>query len=514
MVFFTACLSIHEQRIDSNRHFCSCNTVQRRSEISSSRSCCFRCCCSGERPSSTEDTSSRLEKLTRKFLTFFVFIYLVKRIVLFLFVVYIGCSIWKAVDFEVSSFDAKHVTKQSYFSKYEILNSNNFQSNFYISFLVPGFVLYSDVATVNDAFRLEERLKGNKYIDSMSIVSWFDEYNKTHNIGNLNTTLAESVDKFLSSCPKYRNDFVKDANGFVLNSRIYAKTRNIKSPLDVHYMKQALLNVKRFSDATDDFKESVSVSKNLNSITYSEEKGDISTTKTICTFYAPVFKYTDKYLAALKETLVHISTLFGTNVILNTLVCPHPMIFVLSTSSFAAVIIGLFGIMALLHVELTPFSLIIIVLASGYAVDIVTHSIYSFYHRIGTDRLSRAYEMLSSTSVMLLNTCLGSFIGMLVLFVEHSYVFLTVMKITMIATAIGCIHAAFVLPIALAMFGPNDEHFSNNTSNIREVKKIMIPNLSVRNSENIYSDSDIKLKVNSNNSAVFLNDAFDINEKF
>ena len=454
--------------------------------------------------------------------------------VFFLVMLYAGVSVWKVLEFEVSAFTPNLVTKTSYFSKFERVNNARFQSKFYVSFIMPGYVLTGDKTTLVDAFSIEEKIKINKYIDDSSLISWFDEYtNSFHDAVLPNTTLVESIESFLSSNPEYRNDFAKDANGNILCSRIYARTRNIKGLSDVHLFKQSLLNGKEFSDNKDELDKNIFISQGKDEntdqdSTDSDEENtdsdkaevteDVLTTDKFLTIHAPIFKYTDKYFSALKESIIQISTLIGTNVFLITLVCPHPLVFFLATASFACVILGLCGFMSLLHIYLTPFSLILTVLGSCYAVDVVTHSIYSFYHKPGPDRLSRAHEMLSTTTVLLFNTTLISFIGMLVLFVEKSYVFLTVMKIIMIATAICCIHAAVVMPIALSMFGPKDESYPKSTNKMRTVKQIKVPNW-FKDSDNQNCNvekSAIKTKFTAEetNPNAFDNDSFYINEKF
>ena len=472
MVFFTACLAIHEQRIDANRHFCGCNVVKPKKEIPLSRSCCFRCCCSGDKPTSQNGTASRMELLTQKFLSYFVLRPYIKWPMLILFTVYTGISTWQITHYEVGIFKPDYVTRNSYFRTFNELNTRVFTSNFYVSFIIPGHILYQDKASMNNVFSVAENT-ANNYIDQSSTVSWFNEYEKKYS-STLppNTTFIDSIKLFIKANSEYQNDVEFDRNGTIVSTRIYLKTHNMRFPNDIHFLKENFLANGAITDKESDLDRNIIQSK-IDKRNYTSSSHKISNSKTI-TLYAPLFVYTDEWNRPLTESLILIMTLVVVNAILTTLFCPHPLSAVAVVVSMVSNILGLFGFMSLFKVEMTPFSMIVIVLGACYTVDVITQTMYSFFNIIGIDRKSRTFELLSTTSVALFNTTLASFIGQLVLFVEKSYVFLTVMKIIMTITAISFIHSAFIIPIVLSMVGQKN-HKHNLAPD--SIKTIVIPQL-------------------------------------
>ena len=482
MVFFTACLAIHEQRIDANRHFCGCNVVKQKKEIPLSRSCCFRCCCSGEKPTSQNGTSSRMELLTQKFLSYFVFRSYIKWPILILFFVYTGISIWQITNYKVGIFMPDYVTRNSYFRTFNELNTRLFKSNFYISFIIPGYILYQDKTSMKNVYNVVEHTASN-YIDQSAAVSWFIEYEKTYS-STLppNSTFIESVRMFIKSNAEYQNDVEFDSNGTIISTRIYVKTRNIHFPSDIQFLKQKLLVNDAITDKENDLDRNIIQSngneRNHKSSSHKNLKSNI------ITLYAPLFVYTDEWNSPLSESLILIMTLVVVNTILTTIFCPHPFSAVAVVISMVSNMLGLFGLMSLLKVEMTPFSMIVIVLGACYTVDIITQTMYSFFNKLGIDRKSRAFEVLSTTSVALFNTTLASFIGQLVLFVEKSYVFLTVMKIVLTITAICFIHSAFIIPIGLSMVGPKSQKSHRHNLEPDSIKSIVMPRLSCDNTGN------------------------------
>ena len=472
MVFFTACLAIHEQRIDAHRHFCTCHEIQPRSEAASTKSCCFLWCCTGEKPTAKISTSSKIERVTRKLLSNCVLLRYTKWPVMFFFLVFMGLSIWQVVSFKVSIFRPEDIASDSYFRKFDAVNKQIFPSNFYVSFSVPGYVLRRETA-VNDILNIESKIKINQYIDPASLISWCDEYvNAVNNTLPSDSSLMESVTSFLSLNPTYQNDFAYDGNGNILYSRFYARSLDVHSVTDIRNLKESLLRENEISDSNDNLENNIRLSQETAKAATPDGKGG---DKDLLTIYAPIFLYTDKYFKPLIESIIHISVLVCVNVFLMTLVGPHPRSLGIIAASFASSVLGLFGFMSVFNVELTPFSMIIAELGTCYMVDTNTHIMYSFYNKAGIDRWLRAHDMLSTTSVMLFNTTLASFLGMLVLFAVKSYVFLTVMKIIMTTTAICCIYACLVLPITLSTLGPKDENIPRNPESACSVKTIKIP---------------------------------------
>ena len=521
-----ACLSIHEQRIDDNRHFCTCNTLQSKEEgKANGRSCCFLCCCTGGGAVNRDSAASRMEKLTRTFLSRFILHRYVRWIGVVAFLGYLGVSIWLAVNFKVATFKENTVTSDSYFSKFHAINSQQFSTDFYVTFTLPGNYDYTDPATIGLLSNLKHQLADNRNINPTSLTSWFEAYSDSE-FRNLSSEaeFISSLKEFLKARPAFTNDISFDENGTITASRFYCKTRDIQSYDDHIRLKESLLDHKVITDEDDDLRENLHRGRGkrrldnndndelddakteidgndvvdddddddddeiddatmASSISPSSTGGSniskfsMTGTKNAVVLHSPVFLYTDNFNSPLKQSAIIIGIQVAVSLLLITLACPDPLSFIHGLFWYASIWVGIIGFLVLFDVHMDSVSMVIIITCSCYAVDVVTHTLTSFYYTFGIDRLSRATEVLSTTGVILFHTTLGSFLGLLVLLLEKSYVFITVFKVLSVASAVSFLHAFLFIPIALSFFGTRNsacpETESKNDSFVAETEDLI-----------------------------------------
>ena len=394
------------------------------------RSYCFLCCCTGDRTKAGENTSSSMETLSRKLVSYCVLQPWFKMLVLPLFVALTGLSIWQTCSFTIGDYKPGLLTSNSYYSKFAVVNDRVFKSDVYATFVIPGFILYNDLNATKEISFLKENLSLNENVDLSSFIAWTDAYENFLSISSpSNDTFDNSISQFLSSYPQFKKDFAFDKGGTIISTRVYVKSRNVRNLEDIRLLKTSLLKDRYISESSAEIEHRI-------------------------TLYSPMFIFVDKHTRPLIESLIQIGVLVLSNIILTTLVCPHVRMFAIQLFSFGTTVTGIFGLMAVFSIEMTSFSMIIIVFGMCYIASINTHIVYSFYVTEGIDRQSRAYTVLSTTSISYFNIIIASVLGLLILLLIKSYIFVTVMHVLIINLVLGFIQAVLIYPVTISLFGP------------------------------------------------------------
>ena len=400
--------------------------------MTTDRSYCFLCCCTGDRSKAAVNTSSTMESLSRKLVSYWVLRSWFKTLMLALFLIFTGLSIWQTCSFKIGDYNPELLTRSSYYRKFAEINDRVFTSDVYVTFVIPGSVLYKDRSRPStDISVLKDNLAANDNIDLESFTSWIGVYEKFLNTsGPVNGSFDRQITIFLSSHSQFKNDFALDKSGNIISSRVYVKSRNVRNFEDIRLLKESLLKDHFISESTSKLDRHI-------------------------TLYSPTFIFVDKHSRPLTESLIQIGILIATDIILTTLACPNLRFVIIQLCSLVTTVIGIFGLMSVFSIEMTTFSMIIVVFGMCYIASINTHMIYSFYNTVAIDRQSRAHTVLTTTSVSSLNLIIASLLGLLALLLIKSYIFVTVMHILMIALALSFVQAALIYPISLSIFGPD-----------------------------------------------------------
>ena len=477
MMFFTACLAIHEQRIDENRHFCFGNKIEtKKMAQNNNMSLCFVSCCTGEKPSRRFDTASKLEQLTRTVLSRSVLQTNVKIISMFIFLGYLCVSVWQSTHFTVGVIERDLVTKESYFSKFHTINDKLFSNDIYLTFIIPGHMGDSNKHIADNLSYLERTIKGNRYTDASSQVSWISSYIASTSWNLTSHPLhLDALNAFLTLKPDFVSDISFNELGMIVASRIYVKTSNIQSYHDIVNLKNSFLESKGITDDHENLMDLIESKKTETGSNTDEDTTDDDFLEDRIVLYSPSFLYIDKYFSPLQEIGLMIGVQIATSVLLLTLACPHFLVFIHGLLWFLFMWLGIIGFVALLGTSMDSVVLVIFALGSCYIVEVTIHSLYSVYHTTETDRRSSAYEVLITTSVVLFSTMLASFIGLLILLVAESYVFRCVVKILSVITTVCWLHSFFFIPIGLSVLGPKGDIHLDSQAQSDEVRVIQIP---------------------------------------
>ena len=449
MVFFNACLAIHEKRIDDNRHFCTCQPVQTFEEAKAEgRTKCFLCCCTRREPDDIKDNSSGIETLTRSFLSRIVLTIWAKIVIILLCIAFVIVSVWLLCSYVFTSdfvniFKPEFISKQSYYSNFYQVESKAFTSDFFVTFTVHGrYVLSDDTSTVRS------QISNIPYIENSSEMFWYASFKLDPYFNNSKILNKTVLSAFLNKYPHFSDDVTFDEDGSLLYYRFYFKTIDIRTSNDVIRLKENILKISSISESSWCLDRTKSKSKS----------------KPFVAVYSPNFLLTDRKMRPIIEYFIMVGVQFVCCFCLVSVICSHLLASVHFVVWFTTVHVGMFAGMALLGLTMNPVTMIAAVLGSCYSIDVLVHSIISFSKQVGLDRRSRASDVMSSVSVILFNTSLAGCVGLLVIFLENSYVFISVMKVLLICTSVCFLHCGFFIPIGLSFFGPRDENIPDKNS--------------------------------------------------
>ena len=152
----------------------------------------------------------------------------------------------------------------------------------------------------------------------------------------------------------------------------------------------------------------------------------------------------------------------------------HPSMAVIVTTMIILIDADLFGWMALLGINLNAISMVEIVMAVGLSVDWCVHVAFLFMQAKGTrdERAGRAVAVMGSA---IAQGGFATFLAIVVLASSPSKIFRVFFYMMLGIVLLSMVHGLFLLPVLLAMFGPD------------ELEKI-VPGLKPRRSTAEYKD--------------------------
>ncbi|WAQ97495.1 PTHD3-like protein [Mya arenaria] len=419
---FLGCLAIHEKRIDANRHCCTCRKIHLPDDDDvQDRSSCFRCCCTGRPPRSYRDTQSTLQKIPRYILTRAVLSLPCKILSTCLCFVFLGTSIVFAIKTKTDIYHESFIKEGSNFYDYNILNDKYFSDHIFITLASK----HQSEITVENCESVRSDLI--KYIDakegilSDETIFWFDEYinvvqeNKSQNF-------ASSVRNFLSMVPKFKQDIVFSEDGSKIQSfRLYLKSRPKQDNIKLH----------------------------------SEFGNEAFLGELVFFVYSPNFIWVDSYQKAFWETLVFMGVECLGIVVTIFFICRDPVLTVYGCIWYGFACVGIFGLINVLDVSITSVCSIVLIFGATYSCNVIVYSHLSYFESEGTDIASRTYNVLVGTTSLLFNTLFATLLGLMVMFTNESFVFVTIFKgfgsSIVVALFVGCLF----IPTLLSIFGPN-----------------------------------------------------------
>ena len=452
ILFFTACLAIHERRIDSLRHCCTCRKLESREKLrESGASFCTICCCSGRRATSREQIESPMEKLARILLSRYVLTPVVKTIAVIVCICYIAATIYGVINLQVDSIQPREVKDISYFSHFETVDLNHFPREYTLSFTIMKSYDYQHYSSNIQEYI--NNVKQLKLIENQTHF-WCDSHGQTGKNSSLVQQLRVS---FLSDNPIFANDVLMSSdNGTILASRFYMKTKSAPSTKEMIVLKKKLKKIYLLPYDFDEtaYKLKHDMDNDDDDDFDDDDYEDMLEENNIILANSPDFIHTDSYRLPLKEIIRIAAGYLATSCFLTLLFVPHPFLPFHMAIMFISFLLGIIGISYYVGIYITPVPMIVIMFGCGYGVEVIIHSYYGYMTSKGTDRGSRTNSILSTASPILFHTNFASFLGLLVLLVVESYVFQTVFRVLEVSLALCVLYAVFFIPVSLAFTGP------------------------------------------------------------
>ena len=473
MIFFTSCLALHERRIDSLRHCCTCRKLESRDKLrEAGASFCSICCCSGRRPTSREQIESPMEKLARILLSRYILTPVMKAFGILLFICYIAAAVYGLINMDIDSIQTKEVKDISYFSKFETVDLNHFPREYIVTFAITKPFDYQ-----NHASRIENYISQVETQESMQpdVYYWLKSFQRTLDYSKENSTITLQLkDNFLHNNAVFKSDLIfAEDNKTILASRFYMKSVSAPSTKEMIKLKEYLKNLYLLPYdyiGTTNTKHAYEVDGDDDDDDDDDDDEDALEEKlkhSIILANSPDFIHTDSYRLPLKEIIRIAAGYLTTMCVFTLILVPHPLLPFHMAVMFVTFLLGVIGISHFVGIYMTPVSMIVIMICSGYGTEVIVHSYYTYMTSMGTDRGSRTFAVLSTTSPILFHTNFASFLGLLVLLVVQSYVFQVVFRLLEVSLAVCILYAVFFIPVALAFIGPGSISLPGSSKIVR-----------------------------------------------
>ncbi|XP_045209327.1 patched domain-containing protein 1-like [Mercenaria mercenaria] len=473
-VFFTACLALHEHRIDAELHFCCWTKLTPRDQlIEEGRNCCVICCCSGKRPETREDTESGPERLSRKLMSRFFLTTPMKFFSVLSYLAYLVFVIWGLTMYDIDSVQISKVLPKSYFSNWNKYWTREFKNESIIQFVAIHPYGYTHNQTIVSDF--EKLIKTKSYMKFDSFQSWFETYSSS-DYKNLTTEEAflQSVqESFIPNNPVFKHDLVSDAiRPRVIASRFYMKTKHVSSTKAMIQIKKDL---QKLVKDINEYAEDIHDNNEDNGVYESPFIWQVDDDKYFIV-HSPDFLATDWYMLPLWEILKIAAVQFGLLFCLSLILNPSLGMAIQLPFCYFSMVGGIFGLSHFFGVYLTPVPMIVYMIGCSYSTEVISHTYYHFMKAEGINRAARMNTVLSTISQAIFHTIFGQFLGLLVLIVDESYVFVTVFQLTIITTGSCVIHTVLWLPTLLSLLGPGEEKIPEESLDIYKVELATISN--------------------------------------
>lgn len=435
MTFFLACLVIHERRIDDAKHCCTCQRIESRSVAMETgrSSCCFLCCCTGQRPTSPEDTECILIKFPKHLFSKASLTTPLKVISLVILTGLTAVSCWQLCGTKADVFHENVISKRSYFYEYNKVNEQHFTKGTYVTYFTDNVQTpYSDTLerTLKD---LNTYIRGNPYGLSNQAIFWFQEYKNSSFYNNTSDlTFVQGLNNFFALNKDYIDDITFSGDK-IESYRFYVQATTQDSTVTFARLRQSLGTSVSFGG------------QSLN-------------------IYSPDFLYTDSYKQSLWEFLIFICIQCFVFVVFTALFCKNFQIVIHICIWYILMCICLLGFTNIFCEYITSVVSAVLRLGITFGLQIIIFMYFAFYAADGTDSGARTYYVLCTVTPSFFNVLFASAVGQLMLLLTTSYVFNVVFKVFMTGIIFSLLLVCTFIPTATSLLGPaKQEHSPDNS---------------------------------------------------
>ncbi|XP_050412890.1 patched domain-containing protein 3 [Patella vulgata] len=445
LTFFIGCLALHGRRVRSNRHCITCLETEDEETMKLTSNSLTVFLCSGKKPEKREDDESLCEKIPRILLTKTVLKNGTKAVVILLFLVYHGFSVWGVINLKQGLILRNLISDTSYFNKYETWRSSEFETRFSISFIFEN-IDYLNEAQVNSMKNLMKSVQDESIVENNSLLCWYHQYEVSNNFNKVSQNqFISNLRTFLSHRPHISNDVEFTSDGSAIKaSRCYIFTANLPDSTDHGNL---MLRMRELADGSD-----------LDVFAYT-----------------PPFIFFEQYVVILPNTLQTVGIAVICMLVITIIFMPHPIMVALVTLNLISILVGIFGFLYFWDLTLSSITMIHLIMSVGFSVDFSVHVCHGFMSSDKVDKDGKAQDALTISAAPVINGGLSSLLGICTLVGSQSYVFRSFFKIMVLVISFGLAHSMLLLPVILSLIGPtNDRNIKGKPQDKKGVQLIEI----------------------------------------
>lgn len=423
ITFFGASMALNGRREDSNRHWLTCMKVPL--DKSSNYSEVYNICCVGGKYDKITGAEKKqfASNFFKEYYGPFLTKPLVKGLVLILYVMYIGTSVFgcfqvqQGIELYDLAADNSHVTR---FLKKDRQHFSDYGPS--VMVIVNEAFPYWDKTKRCHLQACMEDFKEPHFVDTDIYTSWLDSYLSYGQERHLNLDDKEvflsNLPSFFDLYPLFKQDvnLIEDA---VHASRVFIQTVDIANA-----------------------SKEMEMLKGLKSIADRCRVASLSV-------YNHAFIYLDQYDVVVSSTIKNVSVITVVMLVVSLLLIPNPVCSLWVTCSIGSVTIGVTGFMALWDISLDSISMIIFTVCIGFTVDFSAHVAYAFVSSKKSTPDDKAIDALSNLGYPILQGALSTILGVSVLAMSEFNTFRTFFKIFFLVMFIGMVHGLVFIPTVL-----------------------------------------------------------------
>ena len=428
VTLFCACMTIHERRVEQNRHYLTCHKIKTKEELrQEGKSNSYVICCGGKPPTSREESESLLDKFPRWIVPKIVLKLPCKIIILFLFAGYLAAAINGCINLRQGLKFTELVSENSYFYSYSSYQEEYFTRQIPVMFVIDGTYTYSSATTQANIEDFVSYAQADAYFNDHFEVNWLKIY-KSSSFYN-----ASSEAKFIAGLQKFlnrteysmfQNDVKIDlANNAITASRFYLLSVNLE---DSQEEGKLMLESRDLADDAP-----------FN-----------------CFAYHFAYIAYEQYVAILGQTLQSVGIALAAVFVVTCIFMPHPLLVLLCTIAVTMIMVGVFGFLIYIDVALSSITMIHLIMSIGFSVDFTAHVCHGFMISDGKTRDIRVKQAIDKTGAPIFQGAVSSILGVVILFGAKSYIFRTFAAVMCFVLLFGIAHALLLLPVILSWIGP------------------------------------------------------------